>query len=131
VVAQGAAVSLRRERCNFDPPWARPEEVGGELTLWLRLRVKNDSTSPLLVFPPELRLQGERIDSEAAPEVKGPRSRVLGPAESQDVAVTFRQYGNSLSCTAPLTLSLDKFVRGAGRALPLRPISFVAEASDN
>lgn len=131
VKLEGATVSLDRQRCNYDPPWARPDDAGGELVLWIRMTVANDSDRTLTVLPRELRLQGPNVDLTAGPELpESEGNSTIPPSEKKTFAATFRQDGY-LSCTSPMSLSLERFLQMGGAPVPLPKLSFVADAADD
>lgn len=121
--AQGVRVSLARQRCNYDPAGTRPDQGRGELDLWMRIRVSNQTGQVITVDPRQVQLvpgnaAGDRPSSAGA-------ARAVAPSETADVDVRFRQQGNG-GCSARMSLNLDRCVEEEGRSVPLRPVVFVA-----
>lgn len=126
--AEGVRVSLARQRCNFNPAGTRPDQSRGDLDVWMRLKVTNETHQVITVDPRRVQLVSGNAAGDR-PLVAGGARSVL-PSHTENIEVRFRQQGNS-GCAERMSLNLDQCVEEEGRSVPLRPVAFIAGGNSN
>jgi hypothetical protein len=116
-------VSLVSQRCGR----RTRRDLNDVLDLLLTVHVTNGGRATARITPARIKLIF-RGDAGTEPERHGLPSD-LPPGSSSDLQVHFFRWG-SAKCDEPMALSFDGAIEVQGRGLRLRPLFFVAEASD-
>jgi hypothetical protein len=123
----GVTVALIDQQCARRT-WARVMDV---LDLRVSVQVTNASAAPITVAPQEFRLlaAGNLPVADATPPEGRLAPVVVPPGGAVPVELHFRRVSYA-RCNQDMQLSAVGAVEMAGRALNLRPISFIAERTD-
>jgi len=130
VRAQGVAVALVGQRCDYAPDVNATEESNNNppnrLELGVRLSIENASPEAITVQPENLRLlAGEAAEAPIQP----PPPLNVAPGGTAKINLRFQHRGD-LGCNANLSLGLTSAVLVGTKPVELRPVAFVPTSSE-